>query len=153
MKAAPTCIGSNKTIIREPHPVLSYNYISGTNVRIITDVISVMAAYAAITMKFIKLVHLFVLLHKFKYRYFIKSLRHYFAEEFSHDSKQHDACHYSILPCIRDHEFQFHVLQLLLGFNSLHLQKVLESVSYGWQTCVTHNTLFTACCNFVIWAC
>jgi hypothetical protein len=98
--------------------------------------------------KNVKLAHLFVLLHKFKERYFINSLCHYFAEEFSHDSKQHDACHYFILPCIRVHKFQFHVLQLLLGISSLHLQKVLESVSSGWQTHVTHNRVFIACCKF-----
>ena len=48
MKAAPTCFGSHKTIIREPHPVLSYNYISGTNVRVVIDVVSVMVAYFAL---------------------------------------------------------------------------------------------------------
>ena len=35
IKAAPTSFGSCKTIIREPNPVLSYNYISGTNVPIL----------------------------------------------------------------------------------------------------------------------
>ena len=34
MKAAPTCFGSHKAIIREPYPVLSSNYIFGTNVHI-----------------------------------------------------------------------------------------------------------------------
>ena len=50
IKAAPTCFGSHKTIIRETHPVLSENYISGTNVRVVIDVVSVMAEYAAITL-------------------------------------------------------------------------------------------------------
>jgi len=31
IKAAPTCFGSHKTIIKEPHQVLSQNYISGTS--------------------------------------------------------------------------------------------------------------------------
>jgi len=44
MKAAQTCFGSHKTIIREPYPVLSYNYISGKNVRVVIDVVGVMAA-------------------------------------------------------------------------------------------------------------
>jgi len=35
IKAAPTCFGSHKTIIREPHPVLRQNYVSGTNVPIL----------------------------------------------------------------------------------------------------------------------
>ena len=35
----------HKTIIRESHPVLSQNYISSTNVRVVIDVVSVMAAY------------------------------------------------------------------------------------------------------------
>jgi len=101
----------------------------------------------------VKLVHLFVSLHKFKYRYFINSLGRYFAEEFSNDGKQLDACHYSILPCIRVHEFQFHVLQLLLGFNSLQLQKVLESVSSCWQTHVTITHCLLHVASFVIWIC
>ena len=37
IKAAPTCFGSHKTIIREPHPVLNKNYISGTNVRFVNN--------------------------------------------------------------------------------------------------------------------
>jgi len=49
-KFAPTCFGSHKTIIREPHPALRKNYISGTNVRVVIDVVSVMAAYATITL-------------------------------------------------------------------------------------------------------
>ena len=57
MKAAPTCFGSHKTIIREPYPVLGQNYISGTNVRVVIDVVSVMAAYAAITLTTSILVH------------------------------------------------------------------------------------------------
>ena len=35
----------HKTIIRESHPVLSQNYISSTNVRVVIDVFSVMAEY------------------------------------------------------------------------------------------------------------
>jgi len=35
IKAAATRCGSHITITREPHPVLSYNYISGTNVPIL----------------------------------------------------------------------------------------------------------------------
>ena len=53
IKPAPTCSGSHKIIIREPHPVLSKNYVSGTNI----DVVSVMAAYAAITLTTSILVH------------------------------------------------------------------------------------------------
>jgi len=45
IKVAPTCFGSHKTIIGEPYPVLSQDYISGTNVRVDIDVVSVMAAY------------------------------------------------------------------------------------------------------------
>ena len=37
--------------------MLSYNYISGTNVLVVTDVVSVMAAYAAITLTTSILVH------------------------------------------------------------------------------------------------
>ena len=37
--------------------MLSKNYISGTNVRVVIDIVSVMAAYAAITLKSSILVH------------------------------------------------------------------------------------------------
>jgi len=37
VKVAPTYFGSYKTIIREPHPVFSKNYICGTNVRVVND--------------------------------------------------------------------------------------------------------------------
>ena len=45
IKADATCFGSRRTIIREPHPVLSQNYISGINVHVVIDVVSVVAAY------------------------------------------------------------------------------------------------------------
>ena len=45
MKAAPTCFGSHKTIIRQTYPVLSSNYIPTANVRVVIDVVGVMAAY------------------------------------------------------------------------------------------------------------
>ena len=45
IKAAPSFFGSHRTIIREPFPVLSQNYISGTNVRVVIDVVSVLAAF------------------------------------------------------------------------------------------------------------
>ena len=45
IKVAPKCFGSHKTIIKETNPVLSQNYVSGTNVRVVIDVVSVMVAY------------------------------------------------------------------------------------------------------------
>jgi hypothetical protein len=44
MKAAATCVGSHK-------PSFSQNCISGSSVRVVIDVFSVKAAYAAITLK------------------------------------------------------------------------------------------------------
>jgi len=45
IKVAPTCFGSHRTIIREPYPVLSKNYISGNNVHVVIDVVSGLSAH------------------------------------------------------------------------------------------------------------
>jgi len=36
IKVAPICFGSHVTIIREPYPMLRENYISGSNVLVVT---------------------------------------------------------------------------------------------------------------------
>ena len=65
----------------------------------------------------------------------------------SYDGRQCSIHCYSTLPCAGTHMFQFCVLQLILGFYSSYLKKVLETISLGLPDMSYLTNIFTVHCS------